>query len=96
MKTPTQDHNNASKLFIQKYAPAILGVLSGFDRLRFRGTLRQLYCPRVMESYLSASHILLKDFGRLVESTTQAIKAQAKALAVRAGGGSSGSDVART
>jgi hypothetical protein len=81
MKTPTQDHNNASKLFIQKYAPAILGVLSGFDRLRFRGTLRQLYCPRVMESYLSASHILLKDFGRLVESTTQAIKAQAKALA---------------
>ncbi len=34
-----------------------------------------------MESYLSACHILLKDFGTLVESTTQAIKAQAKALA---------------
>ncbi len=81
MNEPTQDHNNASNLFIQKYAPSILGVLSGFDRLRFRGTLRQLYCPRVMESYLSACHILLKDFGQLVESTTQAIKAKAKALA---------------
>lgn len=34
-----------------------------------------------MESYLSACHILLKDFGHLVESTTQAIKTQAKALA---------------
>lgn len=37
-----------------------------------------------MESYLSACHILLKDFGRLVESTTQAVKAQAKALAEKA------------
>jgi len=37
-----------------------------------------------MESYLSACHILLKDFGRLVENTTQAVKAQAKALAEKA------------
>jgi len=34
-----------------------------------------------MESYLGASHILLKDFGQLVQRTTEAVKARAKALA---------------
>ena len=34
-----------------------------------------------MESYLSASHILLKDFGQLVQRTTEEVKARAKALA---------------
>ena len=56
-----------------------------FDRLRLRGTLRQLYCPRVMEAYLNACRILIKDFARLVETTTTAVKAQAKALAQKLG-----------
>lgn len=60
-------------------------MLHGFDRLRFRGTLRQLYCPRVMEAYLSVCRILIKDFGQLVERTTQAVKEKAKALAALAG-----------
>jgi hypothetical protein len=81
MKTPTATDNSASNAFIQKFSSSIIGVLSGFDRLRFRGTLRQLYCPRVMESYLSASHILLKDFGQLVQRTSEAVKARAKGLA---------------
>jgi len=34
-----------------------------------------------MEAYLSACHILIKDFGQLVEKTTAAIKDQARALA---------------
>jgi hypothetical protein len=34
-----------------------------------------------MESYLSASHILLKNFGQLVQQTTEAVKARAMALA---------------
>ncbi len=53
--------------------------------MRFRGTLRQLYCPQVMESYLSVCHILLKDFGQLVQKTTEAVKARAKALAEKLG-----------
>src|SRR5437867_5572216 len=85
MKTPTASHNRASKPFLEKYASSIIGVLSGFDRLRFRGTLRQLYCPQVMESYLSVCHILLKDFGQLVQKTTEAVKARAKALAEKTG-----------
>jgi hypothetical protein len=38
-----------------------------------------------MEAYLNACRILIKDFGQLVEQTTTAVKAQAKALAQRLG-----------
>jgi hypothetical protein len=85
VKTTTSTPNSTSNLFIQKYAASVIGVLSGFDRLRFRGTLRQLYCPQVMESYLSACHILIKDFGRLVQQTSEAVKGRAKMLAEKLG-----------
>ena len=78
-------HGGASNAFIQKQAPCIQGVLAGFDRLRLRGTLRQLYCPQVMEAYLNACRVLIKDFGQLVEKTTLAVKAKAKELAQKAG-----------
>jgi hypothetical protein len=64
-------HDGTSNAFIHKHASCILGVLSGFDRLRLRGTLRQLYGPQVMEAYLNACHILIKNFGQLVERTTK-------------------------
>ena len=78
-------HGSASNAFIDKHASCIQGVLSGFDRLRLRGTLRQLYGPQVMEAYLNACHILIKDFGRLVDRTTHAVKEKARALAQKAG-----------
>jgi hypothetical protein len=81
MQTQPVSHGSVPSSFIHKHSASIIGVLSGFDRLRLRGTLRQLYCPRVMESYLSACHILIKDFGRLVEQTTKAVKEKAAALA---------------
>lgn len=74
-------HDSASNSFVLKHAPRVIGVLSGFDRLRLRGTLRQLYCGTVMEAYLNACRILIKDFGQLVERTTAAVKERAKALA---------------
>src|SRR6185312_444661 len=85
MQNQPDTHGSASNSFIQKHSSNILGFLSGFDRLRLRGTLRQLYCPRVMEAYLNACHILIKDFGQLVERTTAAVKEKAKALAAAAG-----------
>jgi hypothetical protein len=85
MQNQPHTHGSASNSFIQKHSATVLGVLSGFDRLRLRGTLRQLYCPQVMEAYLNACHILIKDFGQLVERTTVAVKAKARALAAKAG-----------
>lgn len=78
-------HGSASNAFIHKHETSILGVLSGLDRLRLRGTLRQLYGPQVIEAYLSACHVLIKDFGQLVERTTKAVKDKARALAEKLG-----------
>src|ERR1700679_3028789 len=84
MKTNTASdeiHRNTSNGFIAKHAQQIMGFLEGFDRLRLRGTLRSLYCPRVMEAYLCAQHVKFKDFGQFVERTTDKVKAAAEALA---------------
>lgn len=40
----------------------VIGILHGFDRLVFRGHLRQLSYTHGMECYLSANQVLLKDF----------------------------------
>jgi hypothetical protein len=85
MQTQPVTHGSVPNSFIHKHSASIIGVLSGFDRLRLRGTLRQLYGPQVMEAYLNACHILIKDFGQLVERTTLAIKEKARALAAQAG-----------
>jgi hypothetical protein len=48
--------------FLAAVGHLVLGVLSGFDRLVFRGHLRQLSYAHGMECYLSANRVLLKDF----------------------------------
>ena len=66
--------------FTAKYADQIAGSLSGFDRLVFRGTLRQIAHAFGMKGYLWANQVLLQDFGKYVEK----ISAQVKAGAVEA------------
>ena len=69
--------------FIARHAQGIAGVLSGFDRLVFRGTLRPISYPEGMMGYLSGHSVRLTGFGRHVlqvsERLKQACKAQAKA-----------------
>ena len=67
--------------FIQKHAHSITGILSGFDRLVFRGSLRRLSYSDGMKSYLDASGVLLKNFAAHVEAVTGKIKAAATAVA---------------
>src|SRR2546423_1802706 len=52
--------------FLQRFASSIHGALSGFDRVRFRGTQRLLANLRGMAAYLSFHGILLKHFGAFV------------------------------
>lgn len=68
------------KRFIRRHADEISGVLSGFDRLRFRGTLLCLAHPQGMRSYLNSNNILLKDFKSYVEGATQLIVDHTKRL----------------
>ena len=50
------------KTFFQRFGGFVLGILSGFDRLIFKGKLRQLYSPDGMDCYLAANHVMLKEF----------------------------------
>jgi hypothetical protein len=61
---------NTMKTFLQRFAGLVLSVLHGFDRLVFRGHLRQLSYPHGMECYLSANRVLLKDFDAHVQQVT--------------------------
>src|SRR5450432_3587949 len=60
--------------FTTKYADNLQGVLSGFDRLVFHGTLRTLSSVGGMKGYLSYCNILLKDFADHAEQATERIK----------------------
>jgi hypothetical protein len=54
--------NNVTYPFVTRHQADVIGILSGFDRLRLRGTLRSLYQPRVLMRYLWLCRVLLKDF----------------------------------
>jgi len=73
------------KQFMTKYAGKIKGVLSGFDRLVFRGTLRSLCYVGGLEAYLGHVSVLLKDFGRHVEEVSSQVKAAALSWANESG-----------
>lgn len=60
--------------FIAKYQSQIAGVLSGFDRLVFRGSLRQISYAFGLQGYLWAQQVLLKDFGSHVQQISQQVK----------------------
>src|SRR6516165_372856 len=58
------------KSFFQRFGSLILGVLHGFDRLRFRGSKRLLCNPGGVASYLSQVNVLLKDYKSYAKATT--------------------------
>ena len=65
--------------FTAKYASCISGVLSGFDRLVLRGTIRRLSFVEGVHAYLFFRNVLIKDFGTHAESITAQIKASTSA-----------------
>jgi hypothetical protein len=83
-QTPTPTHG-VPDAFLNKFGRDVTAVLSGFDRLRFRATLRMLFVPDIMETYLKVCHVLIKDFKTFAQATTDRIKALAYAAAQAAG-----------
>ena len=60
--------------FLTKFAALVRGVLCGFDRLCFAGTLRSLSYPKGLERYLWDNHILFKDFADHSQAVTARIE----------------------
>ena len=71
--------------FIQRHAESVLGVLSGFDRVRIRGTLRWLCYTDGVGKYLSKLRVPLKEFKAFVERTTRQLRIATERLAASSG-----------
>lgn len=71
--------------FLERYAADVFGMLSGFDRLRLRGTLRRIANVQGMATFLSQQHVLFKDFGEYVHDVTTRVKQASEGVALAQG-----------
>lgn len=73
------------KSFLLAFASAIYGTLSGFDRVRFRGTQRHLVYPDGLDQLLWREKVLLKDFAAYATRTTERIRREIESHAAKRG-----------
>jgi hypothetical protein len=71
--------------FLQRHAEQVTGMLSGFDRVRFRGTALLLANVAGLAAVLSHLSVLLKDFGSVAERWSQNLRTASMAAALEAG-----------
>ena len=71
--------------FILRHKEDVIGVLSGFDRLLFRGTLRSISYSEGLDRFLGAQGVKYKDFGRFAEGLSERLKKHAQVIAEAAG-----------
>lgn len=87
MKPKTMDHHHGRGVeqFLAQHGHDVTGVVSGFDRLRLQGSLRQLYCPELMTMYLERAGVRYKDFKAHVVEVTACIRGAAETMAREVG-----------
>ena len=76
---------NAVSKFVSRFESLVTGVLSGFDRLVFRGTLLPLMMRRGMHTHLFENEIRLLDYKDYALATSEKVKAAALAETRAAG-----------
>jgi hypothetical protein len=76
---------NIMERFLERHQGRTVGILSGFDRVLFRGTLRSISHLTGMDMFLSSQRVLYKDFGAYVNKLSEQLKDHAAAIAQRAG-----------
>ena len=79
------DRAAAPKKFIARYRSLVTGVLSGFDRLVFRGSLLPLFRDGGTFFFLERAGVRLLDFKDFVTRTSDRVKEAAYAEAARLG-----------
>ena len=71
--------------FIRNHQADVMGVLSGFDRIRFRGTHRFLATEQGLMNFLWKVQVKLKEFKPYAMNLTQEIRQRIEALAEKDG-----------
>jgi hypothetical protein len=67
--------------FLRRFGSFVLAVLTGFDRLRFRGDSRLLHHARGVDSFLWQRQLLRKDFPEFAQDLTDRLRRRTEALA---------------
>jgi hypothetical protein len=70
--------------FSEQLGDAVIGELTMFDRMVFKGHLTSFFPPGAFQRFLSKEGVLLKHFGEYVEGATDELKAHAKKVAAEA------------
>lgn len=79
--TEPKQQEDAVQNFLSRHAGSISGVLSGLDRVVFRGVLRQLSHAAGLLSFLCYRKVLLKDFKEFAMDLTKQIVTRSEAVA---------------
>jgi hypothetical protein len=73
------------KSFVQRHGEQILGVLSGFDRLRLRGSLRLFTSEGGVLTWLQQAGLAVKDFFNWAEGLTKRLRRRTEQAATAVG-----------
>jgi len=73
------------KSFMDQFGPLIKCALGGWDRLRFHASLRPLFSPQWMRTYLIAAKVRLTDFATHAQALSHRLIEQAQVLAAKSG-----------
>ncbi len=71
--------------FLTIHQEEIVGTLTMFDRVIFKGHLSRFYIGDTFRIFLAMQGVLLKDFGAYVAKTTEELKTAVKGIAEKAG-----------
>jgi hypothetical protein len=69
--------------FLKRHRNHIVGTLSGFDRVLFRGALRSISYCKGLDRFLGSQRVLYKDFAEFAEKLSAQIKAHGQAVAAK-------------
>jgi hypothetical protein len=70
----TSSQDGLPKKFLTRFGEHVTGYLCGLDRVRFRATLRALYCPNGPGVYLNYCKVLIKNFKGFAQGISERVK----------------------
>ena len=85
MQKPFLPEDLVPKSFMDQFGSLIKCALGGWDRLRFHASLRPLFSPQWMRTYLCAAKVRLVDFPTHAQALTERVRQAAQKAAVAAG-----------
>src|SRR5215813_6484140 len=81
-KNPPEE---AMERFLKRHSSHVVGIITGFDRVLFRGNVTSICNVRGMDLFLASMRVLYKDFGKFAEMMSDKVKRHAEEYAERIG-----------